>query len=183
MFFSNKLLPAAIFYFALLFIGLFSFNANISAEALPNKHFEQAHDFSLPDIYSAEHVSLRDYQGKVVLVDFWASWCGPCRASLPEYNRLRNKLRASAIGDNFEVLAINVDATNEEAMALLDQYDFDFKVLAERSGKSQRDYELMAMPTSFLIDQQGRVRLAHQGFNRGYITLLEAEINKLFKAP
>ena len=135
----------------------------------------------MTDIYSGKKISLNDYRGKVVLIDFWASWCGPCRASLPNYNKLRNKLRASDIGDNFEVLAINVDGSTEDAMRLLKQYEFDFTVLEERSGKSQRDYDLLAMPTSFLIDQQGIIRMAHQGFNMKYIDQLEEEIKALFK--
>ena len=172
---SNNFLRLALGYFVVLFAALFSFTSDIAAET-----FEPAPGFTLPDIYSGEMISLEDYKGKVVLVDFWASWCGPCRASLPEYNKLRNKLQASVIGDKFEVLAINVDGTTKEAMSLLDQYAFDFTVLAERSGKSQQQYELMAMPTSFLVDQTGLVRLAHQGFNRGYIDLLEKKILKLF---
>ena len=173
---ARLVLPFAFLYFVFIFCALFSFTSRVSAASEVD---DIAPLFTLPDIYSGEMVSLSDYRGKVVLVDFWASWCGPCRASLPEYNKLRNKLRASAIGERFEVLAINVDGTTKEAMSLLDQYEFSFKVLAERTGRSQRQYELLAMPTSFLIDQQGVIRLAHQGFNRNYITLLETEIAKL----
>jgi len=174
----NNRLTAATLYFLLLFSALFTFTSHVSAASEVN---DVAPLFTLPDLYSNKMVSLSDYRGKIILVDFWASWCGPCRASLPEYNKLRNKLRASDIGENFEVLAINVDGTTEEAMSLLKQYDFDFTVLKERTGKSQQAYELMAMPTSFLIDQDGRIRLAHQGFNKAYIELLEIEVEALYK--
>jgi thiol-disulfide isomerase/thioredoxin len=144
-----------------------------------NMNLKTAPAFTLPEISSRQNISLEDYQGKIVLIDFWASWCGPCRKSLPEYNDLRNRLQASPIGDMFEILAINVDMTNEEALAFLNKHPVDFPVLEERSGQSQQAYDLLTMPTSFLVDQHGKIRIAHQGFNPGYIEYLEQEISQL----
>mgnify|MGYP000184979959 CR=1 FL=1 len=138
-----------------------------------------AANFTLPDIYTGEMVNLESYKGSVVLVDFWASWCGPCQASLPEYEALRKKLQASLPKNKFEVLAINVDGSKEEAMKFLNKHQLTFPILKESSGKSQRDYELLAMPTSFLVDKKGLIRIAHVGFNPNYIDLLEKEIHKL----
>ncbi len=153
-----------------------------SAKAEVTEHFNKAPDFTLPNLYTGETVSLSDYRGKVVLIDFWASWCGPCRASLPEYNELREKIRASHVGDRFEILAINVDVTSQEALGFLKDYQLDFQILEERTGKSQQAYDLLAMPTSLLVDQEGRIRIAHQGFTKSYIRYLETEIKKLFPA-
>lgn len=152
---------------------------SILPSALLAETFKAAADFELPDIYNSKMISLDDYKGSVVLVDFWASWCGPCQASLPEYNKLRNKLQASLPEGKFEVLAINVDGTKEEAMEFLNKHQLKFPILKESGGKSQRDYELMAMPTSFLVDKKGYIRIAHAGFNSGYINQLENEIRKL----
>jgi cytochrome c biogenesis protein CcmG/thiol:disulfide interchange protein DsbE len=148
--------------------------ASASAETL-----KPATNFTLPDFYSGEMVSLESYQGTVVLVDFWASWCGPCQASLPEYEALRKKLQANLPKQSFEVLAINVDGNKAEAIQFLKKHQLNFPILKESSGKSQRDYELLAMPTSFLVDKKGLIRIAHVGFNPGYITQLEKEVHKL----
>lgn len=138
-----------------------------------------AANFTLPDIYTGEMVNLESYKGSVVLVDFWASWCGPCQASLPEYEALRKKLQASLPKNKFEVLAINVDGNKEEAMKFLNKHPLTFPILKESSGKSQRDYELLAMPTSFLVDKKGLIRMSHVGFNPNDIDLLEKEVRKL----
>ena len=143
-----------------------------------------AADFSLPvfqeNAENAPRIKLSDYHGKVVLLDFWASWCGPCRASFPSYDRLRAKVRAAHGEDHFEILAVNVDMNKDEGLAFLQQYPVGFVVLDETTGGStQRQYDLLVMPTSFLIDQQGVIRLQHAGFSEAYVTLLEREIGEL----
>ncbi|WP_156508609.1 TlpA disulfide reductase family protein, partial [Oleiphilus sp. HI0132] len=91
------------------------------------------------------------------------------------------RLHSKQNGKDFEILAVNVDVTTEEAMRFLEQYPVDFPVLEERSGKSQQAYELLTMPTSFLIDREGYIRIAHQGFNTGFIRYLEKEVNMLLQ--
>ncbi|MCG8613621.1 MAG: TlpA family protein disulfide reductase [Pseudomonadales bacterium] len=140
---------------------------------------DQAPEFSLPELNSEKQIKLSDYRGQVVLVDFWASWCGPCRASFPGYNALRNRLQRELGPDQFEILAINVDVTEAEANTFLAKQPVDFKVLRESTGKSSRDYNLVGMPTSFLIDPDGQIIIAHQGYSPAYLELLETEIKRL----
>lgn len=184
----DRLLSLAFLYFVLLFTGLVTFTETVSAatksnaienNAIKDAQYNKAPHFNLPNIFSKAPVQLSDYQGKVVLIDFWASWCGPCRQSLPEYDELRTRLRQQSKGEDFEILAINVDVTTEEAIHFLERYPVSFPVLEERSGKSQQAYDLLTMPTSFLVDREGYIRIAHQGFNSGYIHYLEKEVESL----
>ena len=138
---------------------------------------EPAPAFSLPDIYSGESKTLEQYQGKVIYLDFWASWCGPCRQSLPLLNTLRKELGE----DNFEVIAINLDADPEDGKRFLQKYPVKYPVLTDTSGTTPQKYQLTGMPTSYLIDQKGNLRGAHQGFRNGDIDKIRDAVKALIK--
>lgn len=138
---------------------------------------EKAPAFSLPDIYSGEQKTLEQYRGKVVYLDFWASWCGPCRQSLPLLNTLRDELGS----DKFEVVAINLDEDPEDGKQFLEKYPVNYPVLTDTTGDSPQKYQLTGMPTSYLIDQQGNLRGAHQGFRTGDIDKIRTIVKKLIK--
>lgn len=138
---------------------------------------EQAPAFSLPDIYSGEEKALAQYRGKVVYLDFWASWCGPCRQSLPLLNTLRNELGE----DKFEVIAINLDENPEDGKRFLEKYPVTYPVLTDTSGDTPQKYQLTGMPTSYLIDQNGNLRGAHQGFRSGDIDKIRDIVKTLIQ--
>lgn len=143
---------------------------------------EAAPAFTLPRLTDEGRVSLEDYRGTVLLLDFWASWCPPCRASLPAYDELRQHLRAEYGQDAFEVLAINLDLERTDALDFLQrQYRPDYPLLRESGYETQRRYDLMGMPTAFLIDHQGRVAHAWQGFSPQYEEKLKTRIEKLIR--
>lgn len=146
-----------------------------SAETQPAPPFE------LPRLNGEGRVSLDDYRGTVVLLDFWASWCPPCRESLPDYNEIRNQLQAQYGKTAFEVLAVNLDLNRGKALEFLDEYQPDYPVLRESGHETQRQYELMGMPTAFLIDARGRIRHSWQGYARDYRPELIKRIEKLIR--
>ncbi|GAA3962571.1 TlpA disulfide reductase family protein [Allohahella marinimesophila] len=138
-----------------------------------------APDFQLPVLNSDKTQSLSQYRGMIVYVDFWASWCGPCRKSLPQLSKLRDELVEA--GD-FEVLAINVDAKTEDATRFLNQFPVSYPVLLDPKGKTPEAYGLVGMPTSYLIDHKGNIVSVHEGFRDGDIEKLRQEIEALRKA-
>ena len=130
---------------------------------------------SLPQLSGGKTLSLKQYRGKVVYLDFWASWCGPCRQSLPLMNEVRNRLKSKG----FEVLAVNLDEEPEAGLAFLKLYPVQYPVVSDVKGTTPATYKIQGMPTSFLIDRKGKVRQVHVGFKKGDIKKIESEITEL----
>ncbi len=105
--------------------------------------------------------SLADFKGRVVLVDFWASWCAPCKASFPALDALQEEFR----GEGLEVVAINVDEDAKDAQAFLAGKSPSMTVLFDPRGRTPEDFKVEGMPTSFLIDKAGMIRFRHMGYN------------------
>lgn len=156
----------------------------VKAAALSIALMAQAHavntgatapDFSLPSLDGASKVNLTDYKGKVVYLDFWASWCGPCRVSFPILDQLSKELKASG----FEVVGVNVDEKTQDATNFLKESPVSFTLAADPKASLPETYGVQGMPTSYLIDRQGKVRMVHSGFKKADADHLKAEIVKL----
>ncbi len=117
-----------------------------------------APDLSLPGLSDA--VTLAGLKGKVVYVDFWASWCGPCKQSFPFMNELQAKYRAEGL----EIVAVNVDAKRGDADRFLAEVPARFAIAFDAKGESARRFDVKAMPSSVLIDRSGKVVALHKGF-------------------
>ena len=113
----------------------------------------KAPSFVLSDLERKEH-RLSDYAGKVLVVNFWASWCVPCREELPAMNRAAEKLREQPV----VWLAVNVGEDREAVTAFTADYPIDFTVLLDRSGRVSQDWQVIGMPTTFILDPQGYVK-------------------------
>lgn len=122
---------------------------------------------------------LRQYRGKVVYVDFWASWCGPCAQSFPFMNGLSRDLRSKGLS----VVGINLDESPDEAKAFLARHRADFTVVADASGQCPQDFGVQAMPSSYLIDRDGVVRHVHLGFRPGEAEKFRAQVEQLLATP
>ena len=136
---------------------------------------DMAPDFVLPVLGGDSTRSLSDSHGKVRYIDFWASWCPPCRVSIPEIVALHEALG----GGRFEVIAISVDERTDDAIEFLKHYPVRYVVLSDSNGETARAYALPGMPTSFVVDPEGRVTLVHVGFRRGDIAPIRTHILEL----
>ena len=113
---------------------------------------------AIPDLDGRQH-RLEDYSGKVVLVNFWATWCEPCREEMPSMNRLR----ASLAGRPFEVLAVNLAESEARIRRFKEQVPLDFAVLMDRDSAAGRAWQARVLPISFLIGPDGRIRYSVVG--------------------
>jgi thiol-disulfide isomerase/thioredoxin len=117
-------------------------------------------------------VKLAKYQGKVVYLDFWASWCGPCRQSFSWMNEMQGKYAAQGL----QVIAVNLDEKKEDALRFLSSNPASFTVAFDPNGATPLSYRVMGMPTSLLIGTDGKIILAHMGFKDADKSALEDRI-------
>jgi peroxiredoxin len=135
---------------------------------------DQAPDFTAPGLAGGT-VSLAAYRGKVVYLDFWASWCGPCAQALPALDQLRKEF---APGD-FQVVAVNVDREAKTARAFLRKRPVGYPSALDPAGAIPERFGVEVMPTSFLIDRDGTVRHVQRGFRQDDVEPLRQQIQKL----
>ena len=139
-------------------------------EPLPQPAWE------LPLIANGEGtVTDSTYLGRVTYVDFWASWCGPCRLSLPALNRLSQEFDSA----DFGVVAISVDYVDEDALDFLKRYPVDYPVAIDKTGNSGRDFAVAGMPSGYLMGRDGLIREVHIGFRKGDEAFLRKQIQVL----
>jgi thiol-disulfide isomerase/thioredoxin len=120
---------------------------------------------------------LKHYKGKIVYLDFWASWCAPCRKSFPWMNELKNKFD----NDQFVVVSVNLDADEKLAEKFLSQVPANFPIIYDRQGDLASELQLKGMPSSFLINAKGKVVSAHMGFTEKKKLRYEQEIRELLQ--
>jgi cytochrome c biogenesis protein CcmG, thiol:disulfide interchange protein DsbE len=131
-----------------------------------------APDFELPGAEAV--VRLSQYRGKVVYLDFWASWCGPCKQSFPWMNSVQAKYGAQGL----KVLAINVDTRRDDARKFLLSSPAAFDLAYDAQGKTPRLYDVKTMPSSYVIDRAGRLSALHRGFSSADTAGLEQAIRQ-----
>jgi thiol-disulfide isomerase/thioredoxin len=136
----------------------------------------KAPDFELPGAQSS--VKLSNTTGSLLYVDFWASWCGPCKQSFPWMNAMQDKYRAQGL----KIIGINLDGKSDDAKRFLAQNPARFTVAFDPNGVTPRNYGIKGMPTSFLIGKDGKIISQHLGFNAADSEKLENEIKKALEA-
>ena len=161
---SKTILAAPLKTLVFLLISLL-----INAAAVASK----APSFELPS--DAGRFSLEQYRDQVVYVDFWASWCVPCRHSFPWLN----EMQARYADDGFKVIGINVDKEKARAQKFLELIPASFEIAYDPEGTVAELYSLKVMPSSFLIDQNGNLVHKHKGFKASDASRMEDMIKKL----
>ena len=134
---------------------------------------QKAPTFVLPG--DNQSINLSKLKGKVVYLDFWASWCDPCRKSFPWMNDMHSRYDSK----NFTIIAINLDSSKKDAIKFLEKVPADFAIAYDPEGTVATKYNLKAMPTSYLIDKKGKLVFAHKGYREGDANKIEEKIRKL----
>jgi thiol-disulfide isomerase/thioredoxin len=135
-----------------------------------------APDFTLPNlVLESKDVTLKSMQGKVVIMDFWASWCPPCRKTLPQLSGLR------ARHPSLVVLAVSIDEKKDNALEFLKPRDTSLIFLHDAKRAVAATYDLGGMPSLVLIDRKGVLRYRHDGYTESDAKAIEAEIRKLME--
>ena len=138
---------------------------------------QRAPQFAVESLVGDKNLSLSAYRGKVVYLDFWASWCAPCLVALPELEKLRKEFPAT----QFQVLSVNLDRDLDKARRFLRDHDVNYPSGSDPEGSIADSYGLDTMPSSYLIDSKGVIRYVHRGFRASDIDEIRQHIRRLLR--
>ncbi len=145
----------------------------ISSQALAVKVSEPAADFTLKST-AGKNIRLLEQRGDIIVLNFWASWCGPCRKEMPILQNLHNKYKDLGV----QVWGVNVEQENKAGRNFIADLDIDFPIFFDASNKVPEAYQIEAMPTTVIIGKRGKVRHVFLGYKKGY----EQKYSKAIKA-
>jgi len=135
-----------------------------------------APDFTLRSL-GGPNLRLAEQRGRVVMINFWATWCGPCRQEMPQLSKLYDKYRASG----FVLLGVNVDDDVRNATQVAARLGVSFPVLLDTDKTVSKLYDLSTMPSTVLVDRDGKVRYVHRGYLSGYEDTYDRQLRELLK--
>ena len=155
-------------------IGVLLAGAMLSASAAELSG--PAPDFVLP-ARDGGQVALSELQGQVVLLNFWATWCGPCRQEMPHLEALYERYRDLG----FTLLGVNVEEDSSGADKFLKETPVTFPILFDPKSQVSKSYDVIAMPSTVLIDRAGNMRFIHHGYQPGYENEYQTQIRALLR--
>jgi peroxiredoxin len=148
----------------------------IAAQAQAISESAPAPDFTLKS-NSGKNIKLSELRGQVVMINFWASWCGPCRQEMPLLNQLYQRYEPMG----FTLLGVNVEEDSAAADKVLKEIPVDFPVLYDNRNQVSDTYQVRAMPSTILIDRDGKVRYLHKGYKPGYEEDYQKQVRELIR--
>ncbi len=158
-----------------LVLGLFAITTlNAQAELLAVANSPMAPDFTLKT-HGGGNYRLTEQRGSVILVNFWATWCGPCRQEMPILDALAKKYADLGV----QVVGVNVETETDGVQSYLSEVPVSFPILLDLENIASKAYDVKAMPTTVIIDKDGRVRALHRSYQPGYEKKYEDDINGL----
>lgn len=155
----------------LLLSTLFLFNHSY-AGSLSGK----APDFTLKS-NSGKNLKLSEQRGDVVMINFWASWCGPCRQEMPLLDAMYKKYKKLG----FTIWGVNIEPDSSSAKKLLKDIHVSFPILFDTENKVSKSYNVTAMPSTVLVDRNGNLRYLHKGYKPGYENEYRKQVKKLLR--
>lgn len=135
-----------------------------------------APDFTLGSL-EGSNLRLSEYQGRVVMINFWATWCGPCRQEMPLLDELYTQYQPLG----FTILGVNVEEDPSKAKQLLKESPVNFPILYDDKSEVSKLYKVVAMPSTVLVDRDGNVRYLHQGYKPGYEESYQHQVRALIR--
>lgn len=160
----------------IILLGVFAVVFASGVRASPELTGQPAPDFVLKSA-TGENLRLSEYRGEVVMINFWATWCGPCRQEMPLLDELYS--RYHKVG--FSLLGVNIDDDSSKAMQMVEELGVSFPVLFDEQKQVSKLYEVEAMPVTVLVDREGTVRHVHHGYKPGYEQKYLTEIRSLLR--
>ena len=162
------------FWLAFAAVTLAYVTMPLSAAPLAAATSPLAPDFTLK-ARDGSNLRLAEQQGSIVVLNFWASWCGPCRQEMPVLDELAKKYADLGV----QVVGVNVETETDGVQNYLSEVPVSFPILLDLENIASKAYDVKAMPTTVIIDKDGRVRALHRSYQPGYEKKYEDDINGL----
>jgi thiol-disulfide isomerase/thioredoxin len=160
----------------LFFVNKYWITPATTKAAKSSGDFPQAPEFELTSL-SGDKVNLQDFKGRVVLLDFWATWCGPCRIEIPGFVQLQNKYGSQGLA----IIGVSMDDSSQPVRQFYKDFRMNYPVVMGSDNLGELYGGILGLPTSFLIGRDGRIYAKHVGLTDS--SVFESEIKELLTAP